>query len=287
MSYASRVTRGLVVMVCAACASPPAPAVAPPAPAPRAEPAFEMPARLDPDPEPRQPVDRPPWLGIMFDGHTGTSRVQSVIPGGPAERAGMRAGDIVTTVGSAPATKASEVIAAVRAEKPGNRLHVVVSRDGHDVALDVTLEARPDLAEVQRKLVGKPAPDFALAPLSGPPFGKLADVRGHVAIVDFWATWCGPCAMAMPHLVELGHKYKDLRIIGISDEDISDITQYVADRGIDYTIARDVDDVVTGHYLVTGLPTLVIIDKAGTVRALHVGAGDFDAIEAEVQQLLK
>ena len=99
--------------------------------------------------------------------------------------------------------------------------------------------------------------------LSGPAVGKLADVRGHVAIVDFWATWCGPCAMAMPHLVELGHKYKDLRIVGISDEDTADITKYVADHGIDYTIARDVDDVVTGHYLVTGLPTLVIIDKAG------------------------
>jgi len=236
---------------------------------------------------PPTPRDQPPWLGIMFDGHAGTSRVQSVVPEGPAAHAGMQAGDVVTTIGPTATSKASEVIAQVQAQKPGTKLHVVVSRNGHDVPLDITLEARPAFDQLQHKLVDKPAPDFAFAPLSGAPIKGLADLRGHVAIVDFWATWCGPCAMAMPHLVELGHKYKDLRIVGISDEDTADITKYVADHAIDYTIARDADDVITGHYLVTGLPTLVIIDKAGVVRALHVGAGDFDAIEAEVQQLLK
>jgi thiol-disulfide isomerase/thioredoxin len=277
VSYASRVTRGLLVTVLAACA-PASPAPVAPAPAPVA-PAADPPA----DPPPGTPA----WLGVMFDGHAGTSRVQSVVDGGPAQRAGIQAGDVITAIADAPIAKASDVIERVRSQKPGARLHVVVSRKGNQVPLDITLEPRPALGALQQKLVGKPAPDFAFAPLSGPPVTKLAELRGHVAIVDFWATWCGPCEMAMPHLVELGHKYKDLRVVGISDEDIGDITKYVADHGIDYTIARDADDVVTGHYLVTGLPTLVIIDKAGVVRALHVGAGDFDTIEAEVAQLLK
>jgi thiol-disulfide isomerase/thioredoxin len=238
----------------------------------------------------RQPVrvpQEPAWLGVMFDGHGGTTRVQSVVAGGPAAHAGLQAGDVITKIDAQSVAKAADVILRVRGEKPGATLHLTLSRAGNEMPLDVTLEKRPDLDELQGRFVGQPAPDFALAAMSGPTSAKLADLKGHVVIVDFWATWCGPCAMAMPHLVDLAHKYKDLRVVGISDEDEADIRSYVAAHKIDYTIARDADDVVTGHYLVTGLPTLVIIDKAGVVRALHVGAGDFDTIEAEVQQYLK
>ena len=106
-------------------------------------------------------------------------------------------------------------------------------------------------------------------------------------IVDFWASWCGPCTFAMPRLVALGHKYKDLRIVGISSEDEADIKKFVAENGIDYTIAHDAGDVVSGRYFVTGLPTLVLIDKGGVVRYVHAGAGDFGEIEAQVQQYLR
>jgi len=237
-------------------------------------------------PQASPPPEQPAWLGVMFDGHNGTTRVQSVVGGGPAEHAGLQAGDVITKLDTQPVAKAVDVVTRVRGEKPGTKLHLSVQRGGKEMPLDVTLEKRPDLDDLQGRLVGHPAPDFALAAL-GTGSARLADLKGRVVIVDFWATWCGPCAMAMPHLVDLGHKYKDLRVVGISDEDEADIKKYVADHKIDYTIARDADDVVTGHYLVTALPTLAIIDKAGVVRALHVGAGDFDVIEAEVQQYLK
>ena len=231
--------------------------------------------------------DKLAWLGVMFDGHAGTTRVQSVVSGGPAERAGIAAGDVVTSIDGAPTAKAAEVIAQVRTRPPGTTSHVVVSRKGRELPLDIKLEERPSFQLLQQRLVDKPAPDFTLTTVAGPPVAGLADLRGHVAIVDFWATWCGPCGYAMPHLVALAHKYPDLRVVGISDEDAGDITAYVKAHGVDYTIARDADDVITGHYLVTGLPTLVMIDKAGVVRALYVGAGDFDAIEADVRRLLK
>jgi thiol-disulfide isomerase/thioredoxin len=159
----------------------------------------------------------------------------------------------------------------------------VLARDGKDVALDVTMEPRPDFAAIQQQLVGAPAPDFTLPVLSGPPIER----KGRVVIVDFWASWCGPCTFAMPRLVALGHKYKELRIVGISSEDEADIKKFVAENGIDYTIAHDAGDVVSGRYFVTGLPTLVIVDKAGVVRYVHAGAGDFGEIEAQVQKYLK
>ena len=279
MSYTFGVKRVvlLVAVVLAACGSH-APAPAPRGPVTVAS-APTAPASVA--------AAKPAWLGVMFDGHTGTTRVQSVVSGGPAERAGIVAGDLVAAVDGVPTAKAADVIAQVRGKPPGVTMHVVVSRQGHDVPLDIALEERPSFEHLQQRLVDHPAPDFTLATVAGPPVAGLAELRGHVAIVDFWATWCGPCGYAMPHLVELGHKYPELRVVGISDEDAGDITAYVKAHGIDYTIARDADDVITGHYLVTGLPTLVIVDKAGVVRALHVGAGDFDVIEAESQQLLK
>src|SRR3569623_859902 len=181
---------------------------------------------------------RPAWLGIMFDGHNGTTRVQSVVVGGPAERAGVAAGDSVTAVDGTAMAKAAEVIAIVRAMAPGATAHVVDTRNGRDVPLDIRLEERPSFELLQQRLVDHPAPDFALTTVSGPPLASLGDLRGHVAIIDFWATWCGPCAYAMPHLVELAHKYPELRVVGISDEDAADITAYVHAHGVDNTIAH-------------------------------------------------
>lgn len=275
------------IALLAACASAAcAPQAAAPAPRAPTTASAATPAATAPAPG-ATTSGKPAWLGVMFDGRAGTTRVQSVVSGGPAERAGIAAGDVLTSVDGAPTATAAEVIAQVRAKPPGVKMHVVVSRQGREVPLDIQLEERPSFDRLQQRLVDHPAPDFALTTVAGPPLAGLADLRGHVAIVDFWATWCGPCGYAMPHLVELAHKYPDLRVVGISDEDAGDITAYVKAHGIDYTIARDADDVITGHYLVTGLPTLVIVDKTGVVRALHVGAGDFDVIEAEIQQLLK
>lgn len=232
---------------------------------------------------PQRPQDLPAWVGITFDTHVNTPRIQTVIAGGPAERAGIHVGDVVTSVDGAPLSEASAIVQKLRGHKSGEKVHIVLARDGKDVALDVTMEPRPDFAAIQKKLVGTPAPDFTLPVLSGPPI----DRKGRVVIVDFWATWCGPCTFAMPRLVALAHKYKDLRIVGISSEDEADIKKFVAENKIDYTIAHDAGDTVSGRYFVTGLPTLVIVDKAGIVRYVHVGAGDFGEIEAQVQQYLK
>jgi thiol-disulfide isomerase/thioredoxin len=239
----------------------------------------------DGKPLPQRPEELPAWVGITFDSHVNTGRVQTVVTGGPAERAGIKVGDVVTSVDGEQVGDATKIISRLRAHKSGSKVHLVLARDGKDIPMDVTMEPRPDFAAIQKTLVGSPAPDFSGLPvLSGPPIDRS---KGRVTIVDFWATWCGPCTYAMPQLSALQHKYKELRIIGISSEDEKDIKQFIAENKIDYTIARDAGDTVAGRYFVTGLPTLAIIDKAGVVRYLHVGAGDFKEIEAQVQQYLK
>jgi thiol-disulfide isomerase/thioredoxin len=178
--------------------------------------------------------------------------------------------------------------------KAGATITMVVLRGAADdhqrrVTVAVRPEPRPDMtAMVHQTLWGKPAPDFTLPIVSGPYPAKLAELAGHVVIVDFWATWCGPCIIAMPHLNEWQKKYAGagLRIVGISSEEKDVIQAFVVDNRIEYTIARDEDDKVARSYVVAALPMMVVIDKTGTVRYTGLGAGDFDALEATIVRLL-
>jgi thiol-disulfide isomerase/thioredoxin len=298
VSYASAVSRGALFLVVVACASTPAPPAKldPPPPSsattttahPVDVAASTPDSKADGDPDHKPEGNTvspqvPAWVGVTFDVKANAPRVQTVVTGGPAERAGIKPGDVVRSVDGEPLAEATAIVKKLRAHKSGEKVHLELARDGKDVAFDVTMELRPDFAAIQKKLVGSPAPEFTLPVVSGPPIERT----GHVVIVDFWATWCGPCTFAMPRLAALAHKYKDLRVVGISSEDEKDIKDFIAENKIDYTIARDAGDAVAGRYFVTGLPTLVLVDRAGVVRYVHVGAGDFGEIEAQVQQYLK
>src|SRR5205823_14976494 len=101
------------------------------------------------------------------------------------------------------------------------------------------------------------------------------------------ATWCGPCRQTLPKLDALHAKYPELRVIGISTEDEADLRPFVAQHKLTYTIARDADGIAWTHFLVEAIPTLVVIDKAGIVRDVEVGVGDFDALEAKLVELMQ
>src|SRR5262249_52233833 len=136
--------------------------------------------------------------------------------------------------------------------------------------------------------VGKPAPDFTVTGLNGAPV-RLADLRGHVVILEFWATWCGPCEITAPYLDEWygRHGRRGLRVVGISEEPAAELKKYVAEHQLGYTFASDPSNAVGGMYLVQGLPTLVVVDKAGIVRVSQIGMpDDFPALEATIKKLL-
>ena len=139
-------------------------------------------------------------------------------------------------------------------------------------------------------LTSKSAPDFAVEILSGSTATRvhLAELRGHVVVLDFWATWCAPCVVTMPALDKLqtAHAAAGLRVIGVSTEDADDIRAFVKEHKLGYTIARDGDATVSQAYDVAALPMVVLIDKTGTVRDVLFGAGRDDQIETAVTKLL-
>jgi thiol-disulfide isomerase/thioredoxin len=133
-----------------------------------------------------------------------------------------------------------------------------------------------------------PAPAFELPGLDGKAV-KLADYRGKVMVLNFWATWCGPCRAEVPDLVELQEKYKDqLQVIGlvVDDDDQDAIKKFAAKFGVNYPIAIANDDIRLEYGGIPALPTSFILDAEGRVVQKHEGLRDPVLYEVEIRSLL-
>ncbi len=132
------------------------------------------------------------------------------------------------------------------------------------------------------------APSFQIPGLDGKPVSP-ADARGKVVLLNFWATWCGPCRAEIPDLVELQAKYKDrLQVIGlvVDDDDLDAIHQFIREFHINYPVAITSDDVRLHYGGIAALPTSFLLDPQGRVVQKHVGLRDPALYETEIRALL-
>jgi thiol-disulfide isomerase/thioredoxin len=162
-------------------------------------------------------------------------------------------------------------------------------------------EAKARLMEtLKNEMLNKPAPDFNLKDFDGN-FVKLSDLKGKVVVIDFWATWCGPCKMSFPALQKVYEKYKDnpdILILALDTwerektvaEKEKKVKDFIAENKYTFKVLFDDADIVS-KYEVTGIPTKFIIDKNGMMQFRTIG---FDSeqkmiseMEAEFELLLK
>ena len=145
-------------------------------------------------------------------------------------------------------------------------------------------------AELTRGNIGAThsfAPELSLIDLSGQKL-ELSSYRGKVVLLDFWATWCGPCRTEIPRFVDLQNKYRDqgLQVIGISlDDDPKPVRGFYQQFKMNYPVAIGDANLAERYGGMLGLPVNFVIDREGRIHTKHLGEVDISQIEQEINSL--
>src|SRR5579863_8299696 len=172
-----------------------------------------------------------------------------------------------------------------------SRIHVAAASAA--IAFLLASCSRPSSAptgELKSQALRKAAPNFSLKDADGNPV-TLADYRGKVVLVNFWATWCGPCEAEIPWFIEFEKKYKDqgFAVLGVSmdDDGWKSVRPYVASHKINYRVMIGSPLVSDQFGDIESLPTSFVLDRAGRIASNHIGLIDKVDYQNEIVKLLQ
>jgi len=166
---------------------------------------------------------------------------------------------------------------------------------------ELVADASGNVPQYVSPLKGKPAPNFTLQDLSGKKV-SLADFKGKALLINFWATWCGPCKVETPWLVELRNQYaaKGFEVLGISAEgddlqpsdkegwakDKAAIAKFVKEEKMPYPVLINGDSISKPYGGIDAMPTSFYVDRSGNVVNVQLGLTSKDDMEANIRKTL-
>jgi peroxiredoxin len=167
---------------------------------------------------------------------------------------------------------------------------IYVAENKSDAGLDAYVAAlgkemmEKKTAEVKKTIISKPAPAFTLVDAAGKKV-TLADYKGKVIVLDFWATWCGPCISSFPGMQKVVDQYRDnpnVKILFVNtweraDDKVKKATDFLAAKKYRFEVLFDKDNSVAEQFTVDGIPTKFVIDQAGNIRFQSIGYGGSEA----------
>lgn len=267
--------------------------------------------RADPKPESGKPVSQAAsaakakpaaWLGISFadaplasipaayahPSPEGAVCIQQVFKGTSADQAALKEGDYILSINKTPLAGRKTLLDTIHSKGVGDIVELRIGRDGKVLNQKMALSPRPeDMRSITQMLVGSPAMELDGTFYAGD-VGPLAKNLGKVVVLDFWATWCGPCRSTIPGLDALHKKYHDkgVEIIGISSENIEELKAFQTAGHQGYSLFNDISQITTRKYQAYAFPTLVLIDKKGIIQRIEVGAHPPEVMEQWIRELM-
>jgi peroxiredoxin len=233
------------------------------------------------------------WLGVeLAPGQGKGVTAKHVVTSSPARSAGLLDGDEIVAADGVPLDKPEQLVAKVAIAGPGGTLKLRVRRGNAERELTATPIEHPGSEQVLRlDKVGTFAPTWkAVDVATGAVPANIGVLRGRVVVLDFWASWCGPCRAVSKDLSRLHATYADqgLSVVGLTGEPVDVAIKAAGDLAMKYAVASDKREETAMLYGVRALPTMFVIDKKGVIRDVVIGygPGHAEALEKLVTTLL-
>lgn len=223
-----------------------------------------------------------PWIGVAIGDNPEGVLIKAALENTPAQKAGLKAGDIVLTIDGNKMTSPSQMIDYVSTKGVGHKVKIKIkTAQGKIESRSLKLVAKPDLLDMAiANLKDKKAPAIKLPYINDLKKNFSLSDQKQVTIVEFWATWCGACAMAWPQISEFAKKNKNINVVAIAADEKIKLRKYLQQataKGVlseEIKVLWDEDKKVTAAYFVPALPMFFVVDEKQIVQHIGVGTGE-------------